>query len=146
MRRLVILAVMVVLGWTWPGVAFAQLGVPSQSPEPGSRTLNPRPQLHRRARSSVSASLPPPPLGGSVRGPSTRSGSSSFSFAGIGDNSGRADLSGHPVAHYPAARGDLNSTNGARVSRGGANGNARPQNSRRPPVDPFEAILPTTTH
>jgi hypothetical protein len=42
---------------------------------------------------------------------------------GSADRYGRVDLAGHPVAGYPAVRGDLNA--GTSVSRGGANGKSR---------------------
>jgi len=144
MRRLIMIAAMVVLGWAWPGVTFAQLGVPSlgPGPEPGLRTANQRPQLRRSARNYAAASVPPPPLGGSARGRSSQPGTGAFGFTGIGDDSGRADLSGHPVSQYPVVRGDISSAHGARVSRGGANGNARSQSPKKPPADPLEATLP----
>jgi len=144
MRRLIMIAAMVVLGWAWPGVAFAQLGVPSlgPGPEPGLRTANQRPQLRRGARYYAVAPVPPPPLGATARGRSSHPGTGVFSSTGIVDDSGRADLSGHPVSHYPLVRGDINSTNGARISRGGASGNAHPHSPKKPPEDPLEATLP----
>jgi hypothetical protein len=144
MRRLIMIAAMVVLGWAWPGVAFAQLGVPSlgPGPEPGLRRANQRPKLRRSARYYAATPVPPPPLGGTARGRSSHPGTGSFSFTGIVDDSGRADLSGHPVSQYPVVRGDIDSAHGPRVPRGGANGNAHPHSPKKPPTDPFEAALP----
>ena len=56
MKRLIMLAAMVVLGLVWPEVAFAQLGVPSLGPEPG-----PRPRTCDRSFAGVREITPPLP-------------------------------------------------------------------------------------
>jgi hypothetical protein len=143
MRRLIILAATVVLGSAWQGVAFAQLGIPSLGMgEPGSRTPSLRPQLRRPMRNYTAAPVPPPPLGATARGRSSRAGSGLFSLTGINDDTGRTDLSGRPASHYPTVRGEISGASGAHFPRGGANGPPRPSSARKPPEDPLEATLP----
>ncbi len=116
MKRVFLLAAVVMVASTWARPARAQLGLLNLGTGTGTSLDNQKNMVKKKQ----STSLPPPPMAGSTRAHSSRSaritpGAEDHSF-------GRIDMAGKPVSGYPAVRGDVSGLNAAHVSRGGANG------------------------
>lgn len=118
MKRVVLLAAVLIVTSTWARPARAQIGILSLVPNSGigNRLDN----LKNLARTKQTGSLPLPPVSGSARAHSAIQTFASNSTTA--DRFGRVDLVGHAISGYPAIRGDLNAANASRVPRGGANG------------------------
>lgn len=118
MKRVFLLAAVVIIASTWARPARAQLGLLNLGTGTGIGTqLDNQKNLVKKKQKT---SLPPPPVVGSTRAHSSRSaritpGAEDHSF-------GRIDLAGKPVSRYPAIRGEVSGPNASNVSRGGTNG------------------------
>jgi phage tail tape-measure protein len=125
MKRLSLLAAVVILASLWPKPARAQLGIPNVGIglDMGSKIQNQTSQVKQKKRY-----LPPPPAAGLSRRLPSRSMPSNPGFS---DRSGRIDMAGKPVAGYPAVRGSLSGSSAPKISRGGANGPAKARTSPR---------------
>ena len=116
MKRVFLLAAVVIVASTWARPARAQLGLLNLGTGTGTQLDNQKNMVKKKQ----STSLPPPPVAGSTRAHSSRSARIA---PGVEDRSfGRLDMAGKPIAGYPAIRGDVSARNAAHVSRGGANG------------------------
>jgi len=118
MKRVFLLAAVVIVASTWARPARAQLGLLNLGTGTGIST--PLDSQKNLVKKKQKTSLPPPPVAGSTRAHSSRSaritpGAEDHSF-------GRIDLAGKPISGYPAIRGEVSGPNASRVSRGGANG------------------------
>ena len=118
MKRVFLLAAVVIVASTWGRPARAQLGLLNLATGTGIGTqLDNQKNLVQKKQKT---SLPPPPVAGSTRAHSSRS---ALATPGVDDHRfGRTDMAGHPISGYPAIRGDMSGPNAARVSRGGASG------------------------
>jgi len=118
MKRVFLLAAVVIVASTWARPARAQLGLLNLGTGTGiGIQLDNQKNLVKKKQKT---SLPPPPVAGSTRAHSSRSaritpGAEDHSF-------GRIDLAGKPISGYPVIRGEVSGPNASRVSRGGANG------------------------
>ena len=118
MKRFFMLMAAVILSASWASPAQAQLGIggfggvsgPLRGIEAAKSQTKLKNQQHTKARPK------------SGRAQAARLSKSLYNYNSV-DRFGRADLSGHPVAGYPAIRGDLDS--GLNVSRGGASGSSK---------------------
>jgi len=118
MKRVFLLAAVVIVASTWARPARAQLGLLNLGTGTGIGT--PLDSQKNLVKKKQSTSLPPPPVAGSTRAHSSRSarttpGAEYHSF-------GRIDMAGKPISGYPAVRGEVFGPNAPHVSRGGANG------------------------
>ncbi len=121
MKRVFLVAAVVLVASTWGRPARAQLGLLNLGTGTGMNT--PLESQKNLVKKKQTTSLPPPPVVGSTRGRSSRSAPSP---AGIDDHRyGRIDMAGHPISGYPAVRGEVSGNGAAHVSRGGANGSGR---------------------
>jgi hypothetical protein len=118
MKRVFLLATVVIVASTWARPARAQLGLLNLGTGTGiGIPLDSQKNLVKKRQST---SLPPPPVAGSTRARSSRS---ALTTPGVDDHRfGRIDMAGHPTSGYPAIRGEVSGPNAANVSRGGANG------------------------
>ncbi len=121
MKRLFLLAAVVIVASTWARPAHAQLGVLNLGTGTGIGTqLDNQKNLLQKKKQKTS--LPPPPVTASTRAHSSRSAIT----PGVDDHRfGRIDMAGHSIGGYPAIRGDVSGANAGLVSRGGANGSGR---------------------
>ncbi len=118
MKRVFLLAAVVIVAPTWARPARAQLGLLNLGTGTGIGT--PLDSQKNLVKKKQSTSLPPPPVAGSTRARSSRS---ALTPPGMDDHRfGRIDMAGHPISGYPAIRGEVSGPNASRVSRGGANG------------------------
>ncbi|MGA2700376.1 MAG: hypothetical protein ABSH35_04695 [Isosphaeraceae bacterium] len=118
MKRVFLLAAVVMVASTWARPARAQLGLLNLGTGTGVGT--PLDSQKNLVKKKQSTSLPPPPVAGSTRARSSRS---ALTHPGMDDHRfGRIDMAGHPISGYPAIRGEVSGPNASRVSRGGANG------------------------
>ena len=120
MKRVFLLAAVVIVASTWGRPARAQLGLLNLGTGTGIGTQldNQRNLVKKKQKTS----LPPPPVAGSTRAHSSRSAIT----PGVDDHRfGRIDMAGHSIGGYPAIRGSVAGPNAAHVSRGGANGSGR---------------------
>jgi hypothetical protein len=117
MKRVFLLAAVVIVASTWPRPARAQLGIPNLGL--GTDIGIPRQDQKIQLKQQPKKNTPPPPVVGASRGTSSRSARSNI---GSLDRFGRIDMLGKPVKGYPAIRGDLSGPTPTNVSRGGANG------------------------
>jgi hypothetical protein len=116
MKRVFLLAAVVIVASTWARPARAQLGLLNLGTGTGTQLDNQKNMVKKKQ----STSLPPPSVASSARAHSSRS---ALITPGVDDHRfGRIDMAGKPVSGYPAIRGDVSGSNGARVSREGANG------------------------
>src|SRR5208282_6130011 len=121
MKRVFLLAAVVIVASTWARPARAQLGLLNLGTGTGIGT--PLDSQKNLVKKKQTTSLPPPPVAGSTRGRSSRS---ALSPPGMDDHRfGRIDMAGHPISGYPAVRGNVSGSGAAHVSRGGANGSGR---------------------
>ena len=118
MKRVFLLAAVVIVASTWARPARAQLGLLNLGTGTGMGTqLDNQKNLVKKKQNT---SLPPPPVAGPTRAHSSRSAPIA---PGVDDHRfGRIDMAGKSIAGYPAIRGDVSGPNAAHVSRGGANG------------------------
>ncbi len=117
MKRVFLLAAVVLIASTWASPAHAQLGLLDLGT--GTGVGNPLDSQKNLVKKKQSTSLPPPPVAGSTRARSSRPAIT----PGLDDHRfGRIDMAGHPIGGYPAIRGNLSGPGATRVSRGGANG------------------------
>jgi hypothetical protein len=118
MKRVFLLAAVVIVASTWARPARAQLGLLNLGT--GTEIGIPLDSQKNLVKKKQSTSLPPPPLARSTRARSSRP---ALPPPSIDDHRfGRIDMAGHPVGGYPAIRGDVSGPSASRVSRGGANG------------------------
>ena len=118
MKRVFLLAAVVLVASTWARPARAQLGLlnPGTGTGIGIQLDNQKNLVKRKQKTS----LPPPPVAGSTRAHSSRS---ALITPGVDDHRfGRIDMAGKPTSGYAAIRGELNGPGAVHVSRGGANG------------------------
>jgi hypothetical protein len=118
MKRVFLLAAVVIVASTWARPARAQLGLLNLGTGTGIGTQldNQKNLIKRKQKTSLS----PPPVAGSTRAHSSRS---ALITPGVDDHRfGRIDMAGKPISGYPAIRGEVFGPNAANVSRGGANG------------------------
>ncbi len=116
MKRVFLLAAVVILASTWARPAHAQLGLLNLGT--GTGVGAPLDSQKNLVKKKHSTSLPPPPVAGTSRAHTSRP---VLSRPGVEDHRfGRIDMAGHPVGGYPAIRGDVSGPNAGRVSRGGA--------------------------
>jgi hypothetical protein len=113
MKRLFASLAVVILASAWTGSARAQYGLGGFGATPD---MSAEIETQRNALKSQMGKYTKAP-----RAPSGIAGRARPTNPAMVDRYGRMDLAGHPVAGYPAVRGDLNAS-GVRVSRGGANG------------------------
>ncbi|MBV8129685.1 MAG: hypothetical protein JO114_18710 [Planctomycetaceae bacterium] len=118
MKRVFLLAAVVIVASTWARPARAQLGLLNLGTGTGIGTqLDNQKNLVKRKQKT---SLSPPPVASSTRAHSSRS---ALITPGVDDHRfGRIDMAGKPISGYPAIRGDVFGPDAANVSRGGANG------------------------
>jgi len=127
MKRFIISVAVVILASAWSSPAKAQYGlggygsIPDMSAEVDAMRAQQKQEASKYTKSQARAS----------RGAPSRS---ALGNPGSRDRYGRVDLAGHPVAGYPAVRGDLNGPTPSRVSRGGANGQIKKRSSPRRPT------------
>jgi hypothetical protein len=118
MKRVFLLAAVVIVASTWARPARAQLGLLNlgSGTRIGTQLDNQKNLIKRKQKTSLS----PPPVAGSTRAHSSRS---ALITPGVDDHRfGRIDMAGKPISGYPAIRGEVFGPNAANVSRGGANG------------------------
>jgi len=114
MKRVFLLAAVVIVASTWERPARAQFGLIDLGS--GTGVGIPRDSQKNLDKKKQSTSLPPPPVAGSTRAHSGRSGGG---YSGIDDHRfGRIDMSGHPVGGYAAIRGETYGPNAVHPSRG----------------------------
>jgi hypothetical protein len=120
MKRVFLLAAVVIVASIWARPARAQLGLLNLGTGTGIGTqLDNQKNLVKRKQKT---SLSPPPVAGSTRAHSSSSRSALIT-PGVDDHRfGRIDMAGKPISGYPAIRGDVFGPNAANVSRGGTNG------------------------
>ncbi|MGO9922651.1 MAG: hypothetical protein ACLQIB_49145 [Isosphaeraceae bacterium] len=118
MKRVFLLAAVVIVASTWARPARAQLGLLNLATGTGIGTrLDDQKNLVKKKQKT---SLPPPPVAGSTRAHSSRS---ALITRGVDDHRfGRIDMAGKPISGYPAIRGEVFGPNATHVTRGGANG------------------------
>jgi len=115
MRRHFLFVAVVLVACSWSKPARAQFGGFGQTADPVAEIEA------ARAKAKAERSKYAKSAGGAGAARRSQLGGN------FTDTYGRADLAGHAVPGYPAIRGDLGN---ARVSRGGANGKARPSRRR----------------
>ncbi|MGO8903446.1 MAG: hypothetical protein ACLQU5_34665 [Isosphaeraceae bacterium] len=117
MKRVFLLAAVVIVASIWARPARAQLGLLNLGTGTGigTRLDNQKNLVQKKQKTS----LPPPPVAGSTRAHSSRS---ALATRGTGDRFGRIDMAGKPISGYPSIRGEVYGPNATHVSRGGANG------------------------
>jgi len=121
MKRVFLLAAVLIIASTWARPARTQLGLLNLGTGAGIAT--PLDSQKNLVNKKPRTTLPPPPVAALTRGRSTRS---ALTTPGVDDHRyGRTDLAGHPIAGYPVIRGEVSGTNATHVSRGGANGRGR---------------------
>jgi hypothetical protein len=126
MKRVFLLAAVVLVASTWARPARAQIGLLNLGTGTGIGTqLDNQRNLVKKKQTT---SLPPPPVAGSTRAHSSRS--ALIASGGDDHRFGRIDMAGKPMSGYPAIRGDVSGPNAANVSRGGANGQGRRSRGR----------------
>ncbi len=117
MKRVFLLAAVVIVASTWATPARAQLGLLNLATGTGIGTqLDNQKNLVQKKQKT---SLPPQPVAGSTRAHSSRP---ALITPGTGDRFGRIDMAGKPISGYPAIRGEVYGPNATHVTRGGANG------------------------
>jgi len=118
MKRVFLLAAVVIVASTWARPARAQLGLLNSGTGTGiGIQLDNQKNLVKKTQKT---SLPPPPVAGSTRAHSSRSAPIAL---GVDDHRfGRIDMAGKPTSGYPAIRGEVFGPHATPVSRGGANG------------------------
>ncbi len=120
MKRVFLLAAVLIVTSTWARPARAQLGILSLGGNTGiSNQLANQKNLSRK---KLTKPLLPPPVIGAIKAHGSQPIRGNSAAA---DRYGRVDLVGHQISGYPAIRGDITSANAATVSRGGANGQGR---------------------
>ena len=114
MKRVFLLAAVVIVASTWARPARAQLGLLNSGI--GIQLDNQKNLVKKTQKTS----LPPPPVAGSTRAHSSRSAPIAL---GVDDHRfGRIDMAGKGISGYPAIRGNVFGPHATPVSRGGANG------------------------
>jgi hypothetical protein len=117
MKRVFLLASVLIVTLTWAMPARAQIGILSLASNSG---IGSQLDNHKNpAKKKQTNSLPPPPVTASARAHSSQIFRPDPAVA---DRFGRVDNVGHKITGYPVIRGDVNSANAALVPRGGANG------------------------
>jgi len=117
------LLAVVILGASWASPAQAQSGIGGFGSASGPLNSIEAARSQTKLKNQQSTKAKPK----ARRAKAARPSMSSYDYNSI-DRFGRKDLAGHPVAGYPAIRGDLEKM---QVSRGGANGTGAKHPVRR---------------